>query len=350
MQQYKHYRTIDFLSDDHFADWVRNPKPDNSLYWQEIFTLYPMLKPFADEARQILLHMRVKSIDAVTYDLQETILDKAFETEKAATKPKMFALKSYSKWIIAALILLVSGFMLWEKLVPRSAKLEVVMVKEGGAKQIKNSADMALMVQLPDQSTVILQPKSFLTYQSDSFLLKREVYLAGEAFFDVSKNEQIPFIVNTDQLCTTVLGTSFFIQAKPSIINHQVLVTSGSVRVKEKRHVSQMAPEGLLLKAGEETQLQNNRSLKVVPSSQALHIKEDLGKAFDFQNMPMDKVAETIQNHYGVQVQIENPVLAKRTITAFLGSISLQEKLNLIAKAMEAKYQLEDGIVVFTLN
>jgi len=353
MQHYKHYKTVDFLSDDNFTDWVRNPRPDNNLYWQEVFTLFPFLKTPAEEARQIILLVRVKPIDAVTGDLQEAILNKAFETDKIIKEQRIFLFRNFSKWVAAALIVVVSGLLLWQKLAPRLTKLEVVVAKDAGTKQVRNSSNMALLVQLPDQSTVILQPKSYLRYQTDSFTFKREVYLTGDAFFDISKNEKSPFVVNTDQLHTTVLGTSFFVHAKPNMADHQVLVTSGAVRIKKRidgaKSLSK-GPNDIVIKAGEETRTQQNHSLTAVPSLQALHIKEDLGKAFDFQNIPMNKVAETIQRHYGVSVQIESPVLAKRTITAFLGSVSLQEKLDLIAKAIEAHYQLEDGVVVFTLN
>lgn len=353
MQHYRHYKTVDFLTDDNFADWVRFPRPDSDRHWQEVFVLFPALVPFAEEARQMLLHMQIKPINGGTDDLQKNILDKAFDAGNVTTK-KIGALQGkLYKWSAAALIVLVSGLILWKGLVTRSTKLEVVIAKDGGVKQVKNSADMALLVQLPDQSTVILQPKSQLSYQVDSFAVKRAVYLTGEAFFDITKNEQRPFVVNTDQLSTVVLGTSFFIHAEPGAVNHHVVVTSGSVRVKERIHRAKSRPDesdGLLLKAGEETRTKGDHSLVAIPSREALHMQDDFEKAFDFQNISMDRVAKIIQEYYGVPVRIESQVLTNRTITAFLGKVSLQEKLDLIAKAVEARYQLEDGMVIFTLK
>lgn len=355
MQKYKHYTTVDFLSDDEFIDWVRMPKGKTNLYWQEVFTLFPAAKHHAEEARQLLLHMRVKPMEVATAEFKETIVAKAFTPEvKAREMPtKRLALRKFSKWIAAALVLIVSGLFLVKIPLFPPTKLEVITVNNAGVKQIRNRADMALLVELPDRSTVILQPKAYMTYRLDSFTFRREVHLVGEAFFDISKNKRAPFIVNTDQLTTTVLGTSFFVNAEPNTTTHRVLVTNGMVRVAGKRGVGAAMPsqpDGLVLHAGQETHRNADRSMTAASSEQALHITEDLGKAFDFQNVPMSKVAATLHAHYGVDVQIKTPELAKRTITAFLGNVSLQEKLNLIAKAVEARYQLEDGIVIFTLE
>lgn len=355
MQKYKYYKTVDFLSDDEFIDWVRAPNWETNLYWQEVFALFPAVKSYADEARQLVVHMRVKPMTGATTNLKEAIVAKALiqEVKGRGTSSKPLTIRHLSKWMVAALVLIVSGLLLVKIPLYKPTKLEVISVDDAHTKQVKNVSDMVLLVELPDQSTVILQPKAYMSYRADSFALKREVHLVGEAFFDISKNKQAPFIVNTDQLITKVLGTSFFVNASPNTAAHRVLVASGSVRVETKKNKSSTVRrqrEGLVLHAGQETYLNADRPMTITLSEQALHITEDLEKAFDFQNVPMSKVAATLHEYYGLDVQIKKQELAKRPITAFLGNVSLQEKLNLIAKAVEARYQLDDGVVIFTLE
>ena len=80
------------------------------------------------------------------------------------------------------------------------------------------------VLHLPDGSTVIISAGSKLNYSS-SFgdIRKREVYLEGQAYFDISHNASKPFIVHTGKIETTVLGTAFDIKAWPA--NADVIVT-----------------------------------------------------------------------------------------------------------------------------
>ncbi|HTF31051.1 MAG TPA: FecR domain-containing protein [Flavitalea sp.] len=88
---------------------------------------------------------------------------------------------------------------------------------------------------LPDGSTIILGSGSKLNYPS-SFdgLATREVYLEGQAFFDIKHNPSKPFIVHTGELATTVLGTAFNIKAFPADQNIVVSVVRGKVKVTDK--------------------------------------------------------------------------------------------------------------------
>lgn len=87
-----------------------------------------------------------------------------------------------------------------------------------------------LTFQLSDGSTVRLNAGSSLSFM-EQFGEQREVYLSGEAFFEVTKNAAKPFIVNSGVLHTEVLGTSFNITAFQEIDEIKVTVATGQVRV-----------------------------------------------------------------------------------------------------------------------
>lgn len=83
---------------------------------------------------------------------------------------------------------------------------------------------------LPDNSIVILSPYSKITYSSDYNNKTRSIsLLQGNAFFKVSKNKQKPFIVKSNEVKTTVLGTSFNVDLGPKKIT--VKVKTGRVKV-----------------------------------------------------------------------------------------------------------------------
>lgn len=89
-------------------------------------------------------------------------------------------------------------------------------------------------VVLPDGTKVTLNVGSTISYPEQFTASKRNVTLSGEAFFDVVRNTTAPFIIHTDEITTTVLGTSFNIntQDKEHI---SVTVATGKVRVASDR-------------------------------------------------------------------------------------------------------------------
>ncbi len=94
-------------------------------------------------------------------------------------------------------------------------------------------ADATLVTEtLPDGSVVYLNLGSKLHYDKNKFNVKnRELWLVGEAFFEVSKNPEKPFLVHGDQITTTVKGTSFNVKAYLGTPTNVVSVRDGTVEV-----------------------------------------------------------------------------------------------------------------------
>jgi transmembrane sensor len=84
---------------------------------------------------------------------------------------------------------------------------------------------------LPDGSKVILNAASELTLASDFGKMERSVMLTGEAFFEVTHNKSIPFLVKTDHFQIKVLGTKFNVKAYPREQNEATLI-QGSIELQ----------------------------------------------------------------------------------------------------------------------
>ena len=100
---------------------------------------------------------------------------------------------------------------------------------------------------LPDNSSVSLNQFSSVSYKEDFGGRKREVTLHGDGFFDVTKNQDKPFIVHTPFIDIRVVGTSFYVRQDSSKNLVMVKVTSGTVSVAPK----DMAGNEILLSVGE---------------------------------------------------------------------------------------------------
>jgi transmembrane sensor len=210
----------------------------------------------------------------------------------------------------------------------------------------RNTTQQGQLFQLPDASRVTLQPGSSLRYTTALAGPRREVYLEGEAFFQVHKNPQRPFLVFTNQVVTTVLGTSFDVKAYPGQAQARVAVREGKVAV-QPRETAQLdvtpthpAKLGVLL-------LPNQQ---VVYSVASRRLKKELvdkpvvlvPQAFEFEERPVAEVFAALEKAYGVPIHYDQQKLAGCTVSITFYDEPLFEKLGLLCRSLGAYYTLAD--------
>lgn len=138
-------------------------------------------------------------------------------------------------WFSAAACILITCSVLWMQQIVQSSetvsKNEPVMAWN----TISSPADKITKITMPDGTEVVLNMASTLQYDKNAFNQKnREVWLNGEAFFDVSKNPEKKFIIHTADLKTVVRGTSFNVKAYAELPEISVSVKTGKVEVYSK--------------------------------------------------------------------------------------------------------------------
>ncbi|WP_072315801.1 FecR family protein [Sinomicrobium oceani] len=108
---------------------------------------------------------------------------------------------------------------------------------------VENSSGKLREIRLPDSSLVFLNSGSALRYYTD-FKSNRELFLEGEGFFNVTRDTMHPFSVRTGEIVTRVLGTSFNIDTKDSVI--KVVVNTGLVRVFNSEQSYKLNPDEMI--------------------------------------------------------------------------------------------------------
>ncbi|MGI4760035.1 MAG: FecR family protein [Janthinobacterium lividum] len=204
--------------------------------------------------------------------------------------------------------------------------------------------------QLPDGSAIALHPGSSLRYATAFAGPRRDVHLTGEAFFKVSKNPARPFLVFTNHLVTTVLGTSFRVKAYADSKETSVAVREGRVAVQDRRTArldatpASPAAAGVLL-------LPNQQ---VVYSATQRHLKKELvdkpvvlePQAFEFEERPVAEVLTALEKAYGVDIEYDKAKLASCTVSITFYDEPLFEKLGLLCKSLGAYYTLADAQII----
>jgi transmembrane sensor len=174
-------------------------------------------------------------------------------------------------------------------------------------------------VTLSDASIVHLNAGSTLKYP-EQFVSgnTRNVYLTGEAFFEVSKDEKHPFIVHSGQVDVEVLGTKFNLSSYIDDITTHCELVEGSVRMSESTNYK----NNTILAPNQKSAWNNDtKKFEIENIDVKLYTAWVYGELM-FQNEPFEHVIKKLERSYGVKIKNNNPLLAKQNFT---GTIKIKE-------------------------
>jgi ferric-dicitrate binding protein FerR (iron transport regulator) len=206
-----------------------------------------------------------------------------------------------------------------------------------------NTTNHDVTLTLQDQSRVTLAPASRLNYPQHFTGTGRDVYLVGKGFFKVSHNPARPFQVHTEQLVTTVLGTSFTVKAFAGQ-EASVQVRTGKVRVTPLTAASADVPDKITAPIPASVVLRPNQQAVYSPAK--VQMTKELvpepavlvEQTFAFDDRPVSEVLGALATAYGVEIVYDKAVFAHCTVTLKLTSESLYDKLDVVCKTLGASY------------
>lgn len=195
-------------------------------------------------------------------------------------------------------------------------------------------------VTLSDGSVVILNAGSSIRYPEVFASGKREVtLLEGEAFFDIQHRTGQPFTVATSGTATTVLGTSFNVQAYKAFHEVKVTVVTGKVAVKEAAYTVVLQPDEQVIMGGNAPQRKH-----LAAAESIAWIKGRL----QFSNETLENVALILENRYNVKIAFRTEATGGIRFTANFGAAeSLENILFAIAKANRLTWSVKDKVILF---
>src|SRR5665647_551779 len=199
---------------------------------------------------------------------------------------------------------------------------------------------------LPDGSTVILSPGSKLNYPS-SFdgMEKREVFLYGEAFFDIKHNASRPFIVHTGKEETIVLGTAFNIKAIPGEKDITVTVKRGKVKVTDENKILGIITPNQQITYNKE---KVSSTLKIVESDSYLDWKD---QDLFIDNLTLSEAAMLLEEQYKVKIIISDSSIREQRFTAtFPKGKSFEQAIKSICIFNGIVYTYDKGKSIVIIN
>ncbi len=195
---------------------------------------------------------------------------------------------------------------------------------------------------LADSTKVFLGPASKLTYPPAFQSENREVFLEGEAFFEVKRNTGQPFIVHTGAVQTRVLGTSFKVNAFTDA-PLSVSVVTGSVEVKTDPTAPDMVFS--ILQAGEELTYTKGQPVHLAVTDP--DVTESWKNAqLTFNAQTVADIFRELERWHRTDIRIETKHLAEERLTVTItATMPLRQIMNILAAAGKFRYEIQTDYI-----
>jgi transmembrane sensor len=273
--------------------------------------------------------------------LHAKMVEQEYATEgEVADRPGFFKISS---WMAAAGILLATGLgylLVSRQHDSRSTAGVAIETRTSGAKDI-------VSIELPDGTQVWLNKNSKIEYPKVFDGDERQVYLQGEAFFEVVPNPEKPFIVKSDRISTRVLGTSFDVRAYKGDETASVSVATGKVEVSkeieegEPVRITQLTPEQELVinTRKDETYINIVSVANIAPWHYGQLV---------FRDNTYDEVMKALQERFGKRIVFKSSIGKCRVMASFNSNASLNDVLKLLSMSNSFDYVIGKDSVTIT--
>ena len=207
-------------------------------------------------------------------------------------------------------------------------------------------AGQRVNLDLPDGSNVWLNAGTTMKYPVSFMKGKREVILDGEAYFEVRKNEKLPFDVMTKELNVKVLGTKFNFRNYDE--DEEVTVNLLEGKVQLENYVKKMGINYLF--PSEKVTLNKLTGEMVISRAKVKNAKEWTNDGLFFDEMPLADIVKELNRSYGVKIQIVDEQLTHNRFYALFNrkEQTIYNVLDIITATNQVKYKVEgDNILLY---
>ena len=369
MIDYTTFSLAGFIGDDYFGAWVRNPTPDTDLFWQQWLLDHPEKQALVAQARWVLLSVDFHKTPPAEIDA-EKILYRIKATLQEDQKPSAVNPQSQGKrtkipilrrGIYPATKNYLAG---WQRI---AAVFLGTLVMVAAAYYLTSGfrTDQVYATAYGETKTVLLPDRSEVRLNGNSTLhfpthwkagAPREVWLTGEAYFevqevvayqadeahpeDINSNALVKFVVHTEALDIEVVGTQFNVNTRRE--KTEVVLNSGKVRLK----IEDQAGKEVEMQPGEMVGY-STRSREVVRKvvDPAVYASWNNNHLI-FDEVPLQKVAETLEDTYGITVIFEDARLSERVFKGVFPADSVEVLLEALSDIYQVQvFQTERKII-----
>jgi transmembrane sensor len=359
----QHLTVSDLLKDESFINFCRRQNERDVQYWEKFIADNPGKKPLIDEA---IHEYSILFTALANADLEEQMQKLRLKLDDAETAPvvplpgveRNFFRRFRFLVGTAAVLVLAAGYFLWKKPAagPPAAK-EIEYASRPGERK---------SFQLPDGTQVSLNAGSTITVNNSYGQSSRDVYLKGEAFFEVQHNKQLPFIVHTNDMDVKALGTAFNVRSYSGEKSETALLR-GLVEVTLKKDNNRKvllhpdekiswATSGEIKKKTPtvtepaKKEPDENPVIKPVKKMDDGSVKEVawMENKLVFDDDAFEEIVPQLERWYNVEINFDSEEVKQYHFTATFKKEKLEQVLNIFRTSRSFKYRYIGNIVTIT--
>ena len=291
--------------------------------------------------------------------------DTSFAEFVPEEKPSFLNRKKYVLFSVAAFIILATAAVY---VFTQNRKSESVAGQSVSSVATKNGNRTKIL--LPDGSQVWLNAGSNLDYNNSVFNKDlREVFLNGEAYFDVTKDAEKPFIIHTKKMDIKVIGTAFNVRsysdekiAEASLIRGTIEVTLKDrkdqkiiLKPNEKISVANEEPEEIVLKTGQKIAVKTDaasvpqivvKDLKANPINNIIPELAWTQNRLYFEDESLEDIGPIMERWFGKEIEIQNDKLKKIRYTGNFENESVEDVLSYLKLSKPFNFRIENDTIV----
>ena len=263
--------------------------------------------------------------------IRQRLLARIMQAEVLNEIPEKSRFRYLRPWLsaAAAIILIAGGTLIWQYMLQHAQAEKLLTVQTGNG--------MLKEITLEDGSEIWLNAGSSLRYPEHFSGSHREVYLDGEAYFDIVHNPDKSFVVHTAHLTTNVLGTAFSVTAYKDTRLEAVTVIRGKVGISEgQKQLGLLTPNKRIV--------YNVTSRKsIITNTDAAVVMSWKEGKLQFENQDMQDIAGRLGRWYGYKFSFAHGNLENCRYTAsFNNNIPLVDLLKVMKAISLLNYRLDE--------
>lgn len=321
IHQYRNHSVHQLLTVSYFLAWVRFPDAENTAFWEAFTEVYPDKRQDVSKAAAIARSMYVID-EKPAYSVWEGI------HQEISRKPAVRNLGVIWK---AAAILIIAVIATWM----------IFRTQPDNNIQIASRFGEVKHIILPDSSEVTLNGNSSVRYNKD--WNKREIWIEGEAFFNIKSQDTKGFEVHSTGLDVNVLGTSFNVRNRRGVT--AVVLNSGKVIVaaEDNKQLVLSKPGDMALYDKNE----NDLSKKQVPVDNYTSWQE---QKLRLDQKTVESFFEMLEDDWGYTIQLNDTSLLNKKIS---GEIDMKDKhvlVDALAVILHANVTYQGSTIIVTPN
>lgn len=349
MERYLTYTSTDFVHDSDFLNWVNHGRYHvlTDQRWRTWIENNPDKAEEIEEARVFVLTLSQEPTPFASRLVREEVWNRIHDTLGANDAPieqPPLIYRWYSK-LIVTLVLIAAVILFVGRPTAKGPETKVAEIEAGSANSIlvKATQESRTLV-LSDGTSIVLMPGSALEYPRDFSDKHRDVYLTGEAYFEVSDESNQPFVVKSSALTLAALGTSFNVRGYEGEDDTRIQVKKGRVSVTQ----NDASATGSIVLLSDHQVIFRHVDKKMIRS--LVEYPGILGPLaqtnFQFEGTPLPRVLESIEIAYGIDIAFDELEFSGCALDADLSELPLYGKLKTICDKLKCRYEVIDARIV----